>query len=493
MSNKHYLSDTEAPLSFPQKRHVSAPSRYVPVEAPQTPLYSPITQAPSPISPRGDAIMIDKPVGPASPDDVYETALLTPQETKRSTASPPAIFQSPILSQPGNLDGRLAEFAQKLQNVADFDAAMDEDSDDEMADADFDSPANIMARYLSRTELNPDVIVLKSTIAMLRKKRQQCLTDISTLSRMKATALDRPERFAARVIAASRGAQKTNVHQNKHHWRLEENGWDVPGPIEIPKTPEVEWAKYGVPPMYRNPELVAAQAQAMQMLQPAQTSSAVQDIINPNSTRMTTRATNSAARSAAASKPTTPGGFNIRTGLDMVSRQKKSSMMAYSNPFIHDFNTPARSSRLLSVGDETIAFLETFLDAKTVRRAEKAVPPVKSSKKGINYSRSDREIMNQFADDSMDLNTPTFFGTRSLGRRHASLPTHLVGNASCVGSPNFVKGEDTSPSTNRRLAPTTAIATPPSNHRPVHGSTFLTRRQIIEQAKRYNDTPFEDI
>ncbi|KAK6348445.1 hypothetical protein TWF718_006239 [Orbilia javanica] len=351
MSNKHYLSDSEGPYSFPQKRHVSAPSRYVPVETPQTPLYSPITQAPSPISPsRDDAMIIDKPVGPASPDDVYETALLTPQETKRSTASPPAIFQSPVLPQPGNLDGRLAEFAQKLQHVADFDAAMDEDSDDEMADADFDSPAAIMARYLSRTDLNPDVIVLKSTIAMLRKKRQQCLTDISALSRMKATALDRPERFAARVIAASRGAQKTNVHQNKHHWRLEENGWDVPGPIEIPRTPEVEWAKYGVPPMYRNPELVAAQAQAMQMLQPAQASLAVQDIINPNSTRMTTRATNSAARSAAASKPTTPGGFNIRTGLDMATRQKKSSMMAYSNPFINDFNTPARSGRLLSVG-----------------------------------------------------------------------------------------------------------------------------------------------
>ncbi|KAK6358514.1 hypothetical protein TWF730_007845 [Orbilia blumenaviensis] len=351
MPNKHYLSDTEGPNSLPPKRHVSAPSRYNPMEAPHTPMYSPITQAPSPISPsRDDVMMIDKPEGPVSPVDVYETALLTPQETKRSTASPPAMFQSPVLSQPGNLDGRLAEFAQKLQHVADFDLAMEEDSDDEMADAEFDSPANVMARYLSRTDLNPDVIVLKSTIEMLRKKRQQCLTDISTLSRMKDTALNRPERFAARVIAASRGAQKTSVHQNKHHWRLEEDGWEVPGPIEIPRAPEVEWSKYGVPPMYRNPELVAAQAQAMQMLQPTQPSSAVQEIINPNSNRMTTRATNSAARSAAAAKPATPGGFNIRTGLDMVTRQKKSSMMAYSNPFINDFNTSARPGRLLSVG-----------------------------------------------------------------------------------------------------------------------------------------------
>ncbi|KAK6519547.1 hypothetical protein TWF281_003373 [Arthrobotrys megalospora] len=350
MPTKHYLSDTDASHSLPQKRHVSAPSRYVPVQAPQTPMYSPITQAPSPISPsRDDVMMLDKPEhGPASPDDLYETALLTPQETKRSTASPPAMFQSPVLPQPGNLDGRLAEFAQKLQNVADFE--MGDDSDDEMADADFDSPANVMARYLSRTDLNPDVIVLKSTIEMLRKKRQQCLTDISTLSRMKDTAINRPERFAARVIAASRGAQKTSVHQNKHHWRLEENGWEVPGPIEIPKTPEFEWSKYGVPPMYRNPELVAAQAQAMQMLQPAQPSSAVQEIINPNSNRMTTRATNSAARSAAAAKPATPQGFNIRTGLDMVARPKKNSMMAYSNPFMSDFNTPARPGRLLSVG-----------------------------------------------------------------------------------------------------------------------------------------------
>ncbi|KAK6543997.1 hypothetical protein TWF694_000712 [Orbilia ellipsospora] len=358
MPNKHYLADSDTSHSFPQKRHVSAPSRYTPVQAPQTPIYSPITQAPSPISPsRDDEMMIDKPERiPASPVDVYDSALLTPQETKRSTASPPAMFQSPVQPRPASLDRRMAELAQKFL-ATDMDLDLDAESDDDLGpDVDLHSSRNLVAKYLGQTELNPDVIVLKSMIEMLRKRRQQCLTDIGQLSRMKDTALARPDRFAARVVAASRGAQKTSVHQGKHHWRLEENGWEIPGPLEVPRVPDFQWPKYGVPHIYRSQDVTAATTVSPSVQSPysAQPSPIVQEMINPtNSNRMTTRATNSArsaAAAAASAKPVAQKGFNIRTGLDMGARQKKSNMMSYSNPFINDFNPASRQSRLLSVG-----------------------------------------------------------------------------------------------------------------------------------------------
>ncbi|KAK6348446.1 hypothetical protein TWF718_006240 [Orbilia javanica] len=132
------------------------------------------------------------------------------------------------------------------------------------------------------------------------------------------------------------------------------------------------------------------------------------------------------------------------------------------------------------------------MDVQTVRSAEKAVPPQKlTSKKGINYSRSDREIMDQFS-DSMDLDSPASYGTRSVGRRHASLPTRLVGNASRSGRSDLVMGEDTSPSTNRSLASIMATPTPPGP-RFARAPTLLTRRQILEQAKEHDDTFFEDV
>ncbi|KAF3911771.1 hypothetical protein AA313_de0206547 [Arthrobotrys entomopaga] len=359
MPNKHYLTDTDISHSFPQKRHVSAPTRYTPVQAPQTPLYSPITQAPSPISPSRDHEMtIDKPEHtPASPVDVYDSALLTPQETKRSTASPPAMFQSPVQSRPVSLDRRMAELAQKILGT-DMDLELEVESDDDLGpDVDLHSSRNLVAKYLGQTELNPDVIALKSMIEMLRKRRQQCLTDIGQLSRMKESAMARPDRFAARVIAASRGAQKTSVHQGKHHWRLEENGWEIPGPLEIPRVPDFQWSKYGVPHIYRSQDVTSATtttiSPSVQTPYSAQPSPLVQEMINPNSNRMTTRATNSArsaAAAAASAKPVAQKGFNIRTGLDMGARQKKNTLMSYTNPFMNDFNPASRQSRLLSVG-----------------------------------------------------------------------------------------------------------------------------------------------
>ncbi|EPS42928.1 hypothetical protein H072_3026 [Dactylellina haptotyla CBS 200.50] len=427
MPNKHYLSESDTSHAFPQKRHTSAPSRYTPIQAPQTPLYSPITQAPSPISPSrdDDMMMLDKPEhGPASPVDVYESALLTPQETKRSTESPPAMFQSPVQSRPASLDGRLAELAQKFLNTdMDLDMMEDESDDDLGSEADLSTPKALMTKYFNQTDLNPDVIVLKATIEMLRKRRQQCLTDIGSLSRMKETALARPDRFAARVVAASRGAQKTSVHQGKHHWKLEENGWETPGPLEIPRVPEFEWAKYGVPYIYKNPDSVV-QTPTIQPVHCAYPSASVQEMINPNSTRMTTRAVNS-ARSAANTKPVAQQGFNIRTGLDMVTRQKKNNLMSYSNPFMNEFNPTARQGRLLSVGEEAIEFLKTFINEDAIQRAERAVP---AKLQGARSSRSDREIIGQALDDTTDVNTPISSGIRSKGTRYASMPAKLGGN-----------------------------------------------------------------
>ncbi|KAF3906678.1 hypothetical protein ABW20_dc0110087 [Dactylellina cionopaga] len=428
MPNKHYLHDSETSHSFPQKRHVSAPSRYTPVQAPHTPVYSPITQAASPISPSQDDMMIiDKPDHRlASPDDLYDNALLTPQETKRSTASPPAMFQSPTQSRPMNFDG-LAQKFLSLDRGMDIDVDMEDDSDDDdLGLAGLDNPKALMAKYFNQTDLNPDVIVLKSTIEMLRKRRQQCLADIGSLSRMKDTALARPDRFAARVVAASRGAQKTSVHQGKHHWRLEENEWEVPGPQEIPRVPEFEWAKYGVPPMYKNPDVVA-QAQAVQSLQYAQPSPTVQEMINPNSNRMTTRATNS-ARSAAAAKPTQQG-FNIRTGLDMEDPNLTGhGKPHYPIPYLGTPDVAPIRNR-----EEVLEFLRTFLSEETVRKAQKAVPP-KPSKVIPKSSKSDREIISQSLEDSIDIYTPVSSEIRSVGKRHVSMPVKLGGNTSLLGS-----------------------------------------------------------
>ncbi|KAK6333998.1 hypothetical protein TWF696_002509 [Orbilia brochopaga] len=359
MPNKHYLndSDTETSQSFPQKRHVSAPSRYTPVQAPRTPLYSPITQAPSPISPsRDDMMNIDKPEAAPSDDSFEAAALLTPQETKRSTASPPAIFQSPKQPRPASLDGRLAELSRSTRRGIDaddmdmMDIDDDDDSDDELLDrlsaaAANNSPMAIINRYFNRTEANPDVIVLKATIEMLRKRQRQCLKDLDTLAAMKDHAITHPHRFAERVIAASQGAQKTNLHQGKHHWRLEDNTWEIPTALEIPRVPTFDWVRrYGVPPIYMNHDLLPP-SQAMQQQQLAPPSASVQDMINP--TRMTTRATNNSARSAAsaaaaaaaAARPSAGAAaatqqFNIRTGLDMANRQKRNNdLLTYTNMF----------------------------------------------------------------------------------------------------------------------------------------------------------------
>ncbi|KAK6519546.1 hypothetical protein TWF281_003372 [Arthrobotrys megalospora] len=101
--------------------------------------------------------------------------------------------------------------------------------------------------------------------------------------------------------------------------------------------------------------------------------------------------------------------------------------------------------------------------------------------------------MNQFSDDSMDLDTPTSFGTRSLGRRHTSLPTHLVGNASRLRGSGFVMGEDTSPLTDRSSGSITVTSTPPSGPRLAPSSAFLTRRPVQGQARERGDTLLEDL
>ncbi|KAF3933953.1 hypothetical protein ABW19_dt0207366 [Dactylella cylindrospora] len=347
MPDKHYLSDADATHTFPTKRHVSAPSRYTPVQPPRTPLFSPITQAPSPISPgRDDLMMMDEKLQEATVDDIFESALLTPQETKRSTASPPVMFDSPRQSRPASLDGGLAGLAQRFANAGiDIDMDLDDDESDNGDNshiAAVDGPQAIIAKYFNQSELNPDIIVLKNTIEMLRKRRAQCLTDINSLANHKRNALDHPERFAERVIAASRGAQKTSVHQGKHHWRLEQHVLDLPEPIEYPKVPEINWSKYGVPPMYAT-QPAAPLAAPVQLQQSAVNSVAVQDMINPN--RMSTRATNTSRITGA--KPVAQQGLTIRTGLDMNTRQRKNSLMSYSNPFAND---PTRHGRLLSVG-----------------------------------------------------------------------------------------------------------------------------------------------
>ncbi|EWC46331.1 hypothetical protein DRE_04502 [Drechslerella stenobrocha 248] len=440
MPNKHYLHDSDLSLSFSQKRHVSAPSRYTPVQAPRTPLYSPITQAPSPISPsRDDMMMIDKPEA-ASPIDCYDIALLTPQETKRSTASPPAMFQSPKEVRPASLDGRLVELSRKANLHASDINMEDDDSDEDMDDAgtNVDSPAALMSRYFRQTDLNPDVIALKCTIEMLRKRRQQCLGDIGSLSRMKDKALARPDRFAERVVAASQGAQKTNLHQGKHHWRLEDNTWDVPGPIEIPRVPAFQWQhKYRVPPMYKNHDLV--QAQALPSTQPPQPSSTVQDMINPNSSRMTTRATNSARSTATSSKPAAQQ-FNIRTGLDMANRQKKNSLLSYSSPYMTEFNSPARpgqghppipyfgtpTKNVIRTTGEAVEFLKSFVADETVEKVRKECKikaPRKRSTSGT-LLRSDASTST-----SAIVKVPASPSAWSSGQRHASMPTRLSSHA----------------------------------------------------------------
>ncbi|KAJ6263366.1 hypothetical protein Dda_1929 [Drechslerella dactyloides] len=450
MPNKHYLSDdSESSHSFPQKRHVSAPSRYTPVQAPRTPLYSPITQAPSPISPSRDDLMnIDKPQAESLDDSFEATALLTPQETKRSTASPPAIFQSPKQPRPASLDGRLAELSRSTQfhaagvSMMDLDVDMDMDSDDadeelQSLGADNSSPMATMTRYFNQTDSNCDVIALKATIEMLRKRRQQCLEDIDTLDRMKKQAVDNPSHFAERVIAASQGAQKTSLHQGKHHWRLEDNAWEVPAALQIPRVPNFEWVrKYGVPPIYQNRDLTfQMQApQAMQQLPPL--SANAQDMINP--TRMTTRATNNSARSASTTKGQP---LQIRTGLDMGNRQKKNNpLMTYSNPYMGEFNSPVRGGRMPPLGTPMVR------PDRLTDGARKLLKPVGSKKaeKGSQESgtsiprRSTRrksEITNQdFSHPNTDINGLVLSGI-DQGNRRVSLPARL---SSVVQSPSHV-------------------------------------------------------
>ncbi|KAF3924807.1 hypothetical protein ABW21_db0202064 [Orbilia brochopaga] len=344
MPNKHYLSDSDTAPSFPQKRHVSAPTRYTPVQAPRTPLYSPI-------SPSREEMDIDK-VEPAPSDDSFEAgALLTPQETKRSTASPPAVFHASKQPRPSSLDGRLAELSRAAATgIMGMDADVDmgddesEDSDAELIGrnaGDLSNPIAIMNRYFTQAELNPDVIVLKATIEMLRKRKAQCQDNLATLEHLKNKALAHPDRFSERVIAASQGAQKTNIHQGKHHWRLEDNNWEIPAALEIPRVPTFDWIRrYGVPPIYKNQDVALQSQTPAPMQQPSTPSATVQDMINP--TRMTTR--NNSARSAGATRPSGAQQFNIRTGLDMANRQKKNNpLMSYTSPYnMSEFNSPVQ-------------------------------------------------------------------------------------------------------------------------------------------------------
>ncbi|KAK6501790.1 hypothetical protein TWF481_009615 [Arthrobotrys musiformis] len=112
--------------------------------------------------------------------------------------------------------------------------------------------------------------------------------------------------------------------------------------------------------------------------------------------------------------------------------------------------------------------------------------------------------MNQYSDDRMDLDSPASYGTRSVGRRHASLPSRFVGNVSRLEiTDRVIEEEDTSPSTDRSSGSITVTSTPSYGSRSVprtpsygsrslpRASLFLTRNQAPGQAKEHSDTSFE--